>query len=730
MAGRSQRLFISCIFSLIFFQGVYAQTVNHWETAIGTNTVWQYIVPDVNTSQNWKNVGFNTNSWRSGNASVGYGDNDDATEVPSGTLSVYMVIRFGVADTTAIAKAIFHMDADDGFVAYLNGTEIARSNIDTALHPPLWNTLASDHEAALYQNAQPERFEISYERLMAVLKRGNNTLAVEIHNAEPTSSDLTAFPFLSFGMRSSGLTFQPTPAWFSEPSDFASSSNLPIIHIRTTQDIPDEPKITADMGIIYNGPGLRNYRDSSWNHFTGKIGIEIRGASSQSFPKKSFSVETRDDTGANRDVSLLGMPAENDWVLYAPYTDKTFMRDALAYSWGRDMGRYASRTAFCELFINNIYQGIYCLEEKVKRSSKRVNISKLKPEDIAGDNLTGGYLLELDRPAGPETYFESRYTPPNSNGYLPKVSYIDPDGTELLPVQKNYITNFFRRMEDTLKRAPFSPTGGYHRYMDVDSYIDFFLINEISNNVDGYRLSTYFYKNKNSKDSLMHMGPFWDFNLGFGNADYCDASATNNWAWDIGSRCRGSDNLPAFWWSRLNQDPDWHKRVECRYQHLRTTIWSNAKVTARIDSFQTLLTEAAQRNFVKWPIIGQYVWPNAFVGGTWAQDMNYLKIWIGDRLNWLDFNIPLRCTLTGVEGPEIKEQRFSVYPNPASGNIVNLTLPYSGTVKLWNILGKQVIEQAVVPGDGTLDIQGLSPGLYRVELSAKGRREFMNLVIE
>src|SRR6185295_18577145 len=164
-----------------------------------------------------------------------------------------------------------------------------------------------------------------------------------------------------------------------------SSSNLPIIVIDTHGSIiVDDPKISADMGIIYNGPGIRNNLTDAHNNFDGKIGIEIRGSSSQMFPKKQYGIELTDVSGSSIDVSLLGMPKKDDWVLFAPYNDKSLMRDALAYKLGRDQGRYASRAKYCEVVINGVYEGIYVLFEKVKRDKNRVNIDKLDPAEITG----------------------------------------------------------------------------------------------------------------------------------------------------------------------------------------------------------------------------------------------------------------------------------------------------------------------------------------------------------
>ena len=197
-----------------------------------------------------------------------------------------------------------------------------------------------------------------------------------------------------------------------------TSSNLPIVKITTNnQVIVDDPKITVDMGIIDNGPGVRNNTEDPFNNFNGKVGIEIRGSSSQSFPKKQYGFELVDGTGKSIDGSILGMPAKDDWILFAPYNDKSLIRDALAYRLAHDMGRYSSRFKFCELFIDGGYKGVYVMLEKIKRDKNRVSIDKLDPDEISGDNLTGGYIFKIDKETGSGgDGWTSSHQPPRRSG--------------------------------------------------------------------------------------------------------------------------------------------------------------------------------------------------------------------------------------------------------------------------------------------------------------------------
>jgi subtilisin-like proprotein convertase family protein len=275
-----------------------------------------------------------------------------------------------------------------------------------------------------------------------------------------------------------------------------TSSNIPLILINTNgQLISDLVRIQADMSIIDNGPGLSNHPGDVPTGYAGIVSIEKRGSSSITFPQPSYSFETEDSLGENLDVSLLGMPEENDWVLYAPYNDKSLMRNALIYRLSNEMGRYASRTRFCEVLLNGAYQGIYILMEKIKVDSARVAIANLKTTDVSGDELTGGYILKIDKFDGEQvSYFTSPYPPCSDTSVWQEIyfQYHSPQPEDIVWQQKNYIKAYVDTFEDALAGAAFAdPLNGYRQYADEYSFIDFSLMNEISRNVDGYRWSTF-----------------------------------------------------------------------------------------------------------------------------------------------------------------------------------------------------------------------------------------------
>ncbi|WP_299214699.1 CotH kinase family protein [uncultured Dokdonia sp.] len=421
-------------------------------------------------------------------------------------------------------------------------------------------------------------------------------------------------------------------------TDIPVADRLPAFQINTNgASIVDEPKIDAQLVIVEAGVETHQ----------GMIGIEIRGSSSQQFPKKSYGFETRDDANEDVDASLLGYPEEEDWILYAPYSDKSLVRNYLIYELSNDIGRYASRTKLVDVFINEFYKGTYVFMEKLKRDANRIDINKLNDDENTGEDLTGGYIIKLDKADGPieNLYtdinsFPSEVAPPNSTGGQQiHFLYDDPDQDDITPEQKAYISSYVTNFEAALASDTFTDSAiGYSAYIDTESFIDFFLLNELSNNVDSYRLSTWITKDKNEK---LKMGPIWDFNLAFGNANYCGGDATDVWAYRFNERCPNDPFQIPFWWHRLLEDPAFVADLQNRWTTLRSSVFSDSQLQEKIDGYITQLetSGSAQANFSTWPVIGTYVWPNNFVGSSYESEITYLREWIIDRMQWLDTEI-------------------------------------------------------------------------------------------
>ncbi len=664
----------------------FSQSIDHWETIIYSNDTWKYKLGTSEPDANWRNLTFDDSSWLEGEGGIGYGDWDDNTVISSGTWSVYLRINFNIIDTGKIVQAILNVDYDDAFVAYINNVEVARANIGTTGDHPAYNYMPDDdHEAQMYQGGDPEYFTIDKQTLKSCLKQGDNVLAVQVHNYLNTSSDLSSIIFLSLGITDISNNYGEVPDWFQMPVTF-EYSKLPLVFINTGgQSIPDDPKITATMGIIDNGEGNLNYISDTLNGFNGYdgyIGIEMRGESSQSFPKKCYGMETRDFMGENNTVSLLGLPEENDWILNGPYTDKTLMRNFLAYNLSNNIGRYASRTKYCELYINNSYEGVYILMENIKRDKNRVDIAKLDADDLAGDSLTGGYIIKLDKPYWSGYDWESAYGP--QRFYI-----VYPESDEIMTQQRSYIHNYVDDFETALNGANFAdPLVGYPKYIDVGSFIDHFILNEISKNADGFRWSAYMYKDKDSKNGKLNAGPVWDFDIAFGNINYWGNQLYTGWQID----CPGDDGQVPFWWGRLLDDPAYTSQLKCRWEELRQGPLNTDTILNFIDSMADYLNDAQKRNFETWNILGEYVWPNYYIGQTYQDEVNYFKNWITQRLTWIDDNIPGTCNVGIEEKNNIAG--VSVNPNPFNRSVTfsyNINEPGTVCIKIYDITGREVI---------------------------------------
>ncbi len=392
--------FLFATLVLIVAEKTYAQipcpSADHFETVFFGNDQFKYELGSSSIPASWNTLGFNDASWLTGQGGLGYGDSDDSTVVTT-TISLFVCKTFSITTLSNIQSALLHIDYDDSFVAYLNGVEIARNNIGTIGIPPAWDDAASgDHEAIMYQGYDPEMFVIDPTVLQQNLIQGNNVIAIEIHNTSTQSSDMSCIPFFTLGISDGSFTYNLPPAFV--PATFGSS-NLPLVYINTNgQNIPYAGSdIVAEMGIISNATGQRNYFTDAFNNYEDNINLHIRGQSSSGFPKKSFAIETIDSVGNPNHVGLLGMPDEDDWVLHGPYSDKALMRNLFIYTLMREMGWWAPRTVYCEVIINCQYQGVYVLMEHINRKKTRVNVSSMDVNDNVGDSVTGGYIVKIDK---------------------------------------------------------------------------------------------------------------------------------------------------------------------------------------------------------------------------------------------------------------------------------------------------------------------------------------------
>lgn len=699
------------------------QTADHWESVILRNDVFHYLVPVSEPPSGWSSLGFDDSSWLTGKGNIGYGEVDDSTVLTAGVTSLYLRINFNIPDRSAISAMKLYVDYDDGFVAYLNGHEIARANLGTpGDHPPFNSFALSSHESVMYSGGQPTGFDINADTLSYYLLQGNNVLSLQVHNNTIGSSDLASSTFLFAGISNTSSYFRPLPQWFMPP--FSEETHLPVISINTNgQAIPDYPRIPVYIKVVDNGPDKINKPGDQGTDYDGMAGMKLRGQSSQMFPKKPYGIELWKTSSIDSAASLLGMPQHKDWVLYPPYSDKTMMRNAITYFFGSKMGTWQPRCRYCVLYLNGEYLGIYILMEHIERDENRVNISGLGPQDISGDDVTGGYIVKMDKiwNLSPESYFT--VTPgikyPNSWDYI--FTYVYPRPERINVQQKAYIKSFLTQAQNVLAGYNFKdPDEGAAKYFDYGSFADNQIMQELANNVDGYRLSQYFYKQKSTHGGRLFAGPLWDIDLGYANATYYDYNyVTYGWYY---IHVAPDWEHPMYWWDRLMQDPVYVRRFVTRWRELRQNEFRTENFMHFIDSTVTYLGTEVARNYQKWPIIGTYVWPNYYIGPTYEADVNFLKNWITDRLAWMDQATGITSDLYNKA---FADYEIISYPNPVKDNLT-IALSTSTTNKLTfsfsDLFGRKIYETTYVPAlagnqEITINLSALNTGLYLLSVS-------------
>jgi CotH kinase protein len=437
-------------------------------------------------------------------------------------------------------------------------------------------------------------------------------------------------------------------------------------------------------------------------------------------------LEPRTVGGDTSATALLGMPEDNDWILYGAYSDKSLMRNWLSYKLSNEMGRYAVRGRFCEVILDGQYIGVYQITESISRGNDRVDISRMTSNDIFSDALTGGYMCKIDWLGGP--HWASNYPPdplnPSSNVVNFQIIY--PKPANIVPAQQAY----FETYVDSFENALFGPnyadtTVGWRHYADEGSFVDYFILNELAKNVDAYWLSTYFYKDKDSKGGKITMGPSWDFNGAWHGADYCNAPDTFDWHYNEPSYC--ACDMP-LWWKRLVTDTLFTNNLQCRWAELSSTILDTSHIFHLMDSAAALLNQAQVRHFIQWPILGVYTWPNPSpLAQTFAEEIAYTKTWIRGRINWINANLPGTCypPVVGIEGPQLP--KISVFPNPNQGDFQVQCAQAIESVRVTDVFGKEILRLQPERADCRLQLP--HSGIYFVAVRIDGVEQVQKVTV-
>ena len=419
-----------------------------------------------------------------------------------------------------------------------------------------------------------------------------------------------------------------------------TDSNLPIVVIETDGhvNIPDEPKVLGTMKIIWHQDGSRNYLSDTnspeFLNYDGRIGIEIRGSSSQMLPKKPYGFETlMDDDVTNNNVSLLGMPKENDWVLNSLAFDQTGLRDVLSYELFEQLGQYASRRVYCEVIINDDYKGLYVFMEKIKADDNRVNIDK-----------DGGHIVQTDRSNG--DYYEWEMESNNGNWWPQPAVFIHeyPKPGNITAAQHNYIKNVFFDLADKAESHNVSIDNGIPSIIDVSTFVDFMIMAEFSSNVDVYHLSTFFHKDNRGK---LRAGPIWDYNLAYGHDEFGDRSRYDVWQFD------NHDNTgPKFWINLFNTD-EFRCYLAKRWFEVTSdgNVLDYNRLCDRMDEIDSWISEAVVRDNQRWHQMNSH-----------ASELQSMKTWIQQRINWLNQHIGSYDNCDDIDLPPLVISKIHYHP--------------------------------------------------------------------
>ncbi|MFE7874240.1 CotH kinase family protein [Micromonospora humida] len=364
-----------------------------------------------------------------------------------------------------------------------------------------------------------------------------------------------------------------------------------------------------------------------------RIGYHLRGTSSSLFDKAPYRVEFRDNEDDDVDLPVLGMPAESDWVLRGPYTDKALIREAFTFDLAREIGFQAPRYAFVEFYHNvadrpvsaEDYQGVYLIVETIKNAKNRLDLKDLDPDDVTLPAITGGYILKFEWLTAEEPTLDCQGRPATCWHYLEVV-----DPSPLQPEQQAWLTGHLQQFNDLMQSPGFAdPVAGYPAWIDVGSFVDSFILNELTRNFDAYARSSYFYKDRGGRITA---GPLWDLDLTYGVGGGANLETTG-WQYE-----QPRWPKPNNWINRLVTDPGFMALVRTRWAELRRGPLSAAGLDARLTALTAPLANAADRNFQRWPNlttekIGPIVTPTA---DTWQGQLDYLRDWLDRRMAWLD----------------------------------------------------------------------------------------------
>ena len=393
----------------------------------------------------------------------------------------------------------------------------------------------------------------------------------------------------------------PKPPYIDPLHDKAIPSNfrIPTVHITTEGGKPvDSKDHYVNAAFRFEDPS-RFYTDEESLELTGRI--KGRGNTTWGMPKRPYRIKL------DEKAHVFSRWGNKDWILLANYSDKTLLRNIMAMEISRICGMsWTPLMLSVEVYLNGQYQGVYAFSDHKEVAGHRVNIEVATETD-----LEGGYYLELEEAMDEPVCFKTVWDTP--------VMFHEPEyPTE---AQQRYVKEWFDNFERALERVQGQHDYAYRSYIDVPSFINYYIIQEITKNPDGnVRKSTYLTKEKGKKLEMYHV---WDFDITLGNCDYTNFEKPEGWQMRY-----------VKWYNQLFFDPAFKKAVVDRWNELYPALLT--QVPAFLDRQYALMDGAEARNFDRWQILGVKVWPNYYYFPTYEQEYDFLKDFYADRLAWLN----------------------------------------------------------------------------------------------
>lgn len=599
MKSHFLKIFSLCALSFCWLACGFSSEKN-WFELVDSETLWEVAFLNENDTISFSQI----ENWQTFLK-------DSSLTIPENKKGICFKTQFNIDSPEKIEELILDFNYKYSIRFYIN--DVLCYEAPRTLISPETHTEINPKEILFREYWRGKRRVLDNSLFATNLKSGKNIIVVQVFNPEENS---TYHPNKMMVFASGNNLKGFSSANITEKYESFTDSKLPIFKINTTNEaIPNDPKINASLNIV-SGENIHLVSDSGIYY---PIKIERRGFTSQSFTKKSYGF-TIYQNGLKKEAELASLPPADKWVLYGPYADKSLIRNALTYRLYEKMGHYAPRTSFVDLVVNNNYQGLYVLTEKIEIAENKINIPKYS-EDENG-TPSGAYLLEIDRNAWKSIFppfYDTSSVPSFYEPYSPKKENISPENQLKIQTQYNAFEKSIYHNQNTFE------------HLDLNSFIDFFIISEFTKNIDAYRLSTFLY-NKNINDSIpkFYIDPIWDFNFAYGLTNYNDGFNPEGFVFT-------SDKHVPFWWGKLYNNNTFNQALKTRYVELRKTTLTKANINNTIDSLVNIVEQPSENNFKKWTVLNATdFWPNYYLGKTYEDEINYLKKWINQRLEFLD----------------------------------------------------------------------------------------------